>query len=122
MIDKILCTSQYMNGVKKLQDKHRTDVLMKLDSIVLQLRKKEITKQYRNHPLQGKEASGAWELHVTGDVLLVYRYDTDDCLIVSLKLLNLTDHNNIGSNRDKKTKYGGEATIPYTDVGENKNA
>ena len=88
--ENIVETSQYKQGVKQLIKKHKTETLSNLKQIIDDLCNFRITTQYSNHKLTSIDA---YELHVNneGDVLLVYRY-SGDALIISLQLIDLTNH------------------------------
>ena len=88
--ENIVETGQYKQGVKKLIKKHKTETLNSLKQIIEDLCNFKITTQYHNHKLTNLDA---YELHVNneGDVLLIYRY-SGNALIISLHLIDLTDH------------------------------
>lgn len=98
MLYKIIPQPSYLKGLKELDRAHKYDLVKKINNIVNQLQRKEITTQYHNHPLvdYGKKV---YELHIEGDVLLVYEY-VDDKLI--LNLLTLTDHKELKNPTTKK--------------------
>lgn len=98
MLYKIIPQPPYLKGLKELDRARKYDLVKKINNIVNQLQRKEITTQYHNHPLvdYGKKV---YELHIEGDVLLVYEY-VDDKLI--LNLLTITDHKELKNPTTKK--------------------
>ena len=86
-VRKIEFSTGYLNGVKALAKDHRNKELSKLKTIVGELSTFDVDTQYHNHVLN----NGNCELHVSGDVLLVYKYETDS-LYVDLHLEDLTNH------------------------------
>ena len=93
--ENIVETTQYKQGVKQLIKKHKTETLNSLKSIIDDLCEYKITTQYHNHKLTNIDA---YELHVNneGDVLLLYRY-SGNALIISLQLIDLTNHKELKS-------------------------
>lgn len=79
----------YKEGIKWLNKNHRWEIVDRLNQIVLELAEHKITTQYKNHALSGLKA---YELHVTGDVLLIYRYKNQGTELEFLNLIDLTDH------------------------------
>lgn len=98
--ENIVETRQYKQGVKKLIKKHKTETLNSLKQIIEDLCNFKITTQYHNHKLTNLDA---YELHVNneGDVLLIYRY-SGSALIISLHLIDLTDHKELKNPDYKK--------------------
>lgn len=98
-IRRVIEESGYKRGIKKLIKKHRIEELRDVIEIKEKLKRFEISKQYRNHPLNG-EWKGYNELHVRDDLLLIYRY-VDDDLYIDLELKDLTNHK-LGFSNTKK--------------------
>ena len=88
-VKNIYKTSRYERSYKKL-DKKFPEIASKLDNIIEELANFRITTQYKNHPLQGK-MKGYWDLHVTGDVVLIYRY-IGKSLEIDLELNDIANH------------------------------
>ena len=57
----------------------------------------EVGSAMDNHPLSGKKTNGFKDLHLCGgDLILLYRYDVEeDALIVSAKLRNIINHDEL---------------------------
>ena len=87
MRPNILMTPQFKQAFKLLKKKNQNAVLKDLIITIEQLANFEITTQKSNHPL----SDGINDLHIRGDIILLYRYQGSG-LIIDLKLLNLTDH------------------------------
>lgn len=94
---KLLVTSDFCKGSKQLINANKLKEVNSLRTVLILLANGQpIPKKYHDHQLTGKEYR---ELHISGDVLLLYRNEVDsDTLVVSLKLTNITDHKNL--NRD----------------------
>lgn len=90
---EIVYQKGYLDGVKQLGKKHQYNILQKLKDIVNKLQKKEIITQYHNHPLTniGKDI---FELHIDGDVLLVYQYVDNKLILNLITILNHKDLKN----------------------------
>ena len=84
-VDKVIMTSAYKRALKKLVKSHNIIALSKLNRIINELKEFKITSQYHNHPLKNYE--NTFELHILGDLLLLYRYVDDRTLIISLEAL-----------------------------------
>lgn len=108
----------FNRGLKKLQKHRKQSLLLKLNRIIDELRDFEVGNKYHNHKLSG---SDYFELHVGGDILLVYKYvDSESGL--KLELFNLTDHDRLnqsirGDDRlnIKKRKVYSSIYKDYTD-------
>ena len=98
-IDKIVETSSYKQAYKKLKKDHRNDVLDDLKDIIGKLSRFEITTQASNHPLKG--IKDAKDIHVRGDVLLIYRY-VNNSLVIDLELLDLVNHKELKNSKKQK--------------------
>lgn len=82
----------------------------KLAQIVDDLFNQRITSQYKNHPL--KDANGLQDLHISDNVILMYKYDDEkDILDIILRLVNISNHDELQKkiNNFKASKnYKGE--------------
>lgn len=94
---RILVTTDFCNGSKKLISDHKTEEINDLRTVLILLANgRPIPKRFKDHQLKKNEFR---ELHISGDTLLLYRNETDsDTLVVSLKLTNISDHKSL--NRD----------------------
>lgn len=100
-------TTQYVRSYRKLQMKHDNNVLDRLDDILeFLMNAQPLPLKYRPHKLSG--VKNTWECHVTGDVLLTWRY-IDNELILELHLLNLTNHDKLS----RKSKIHGNHLLVY---------
>ena len=108
---KIYCTSRYQQKIKELKKKHREKTIRKIQEVVNKLSKDEITAEYSNHPL--KDANGIKDIHIEYDLVLLYRYNENGNLILSLELYDLRNHKELLSNKKKKKKYGDKELHPY---------
>ena len=94
VIAEVKPTSRYINELKKLYLSNKNDVIKRLNKIINELQHFQITKQYHNHRLSNSDFS---ELHVTGDILLVYKYERN-ALVVDLILDDLVNHKELKKN------------------------
>ena len=87
-VDNVFTTPEFDTGVKVLIKKHKTTDLKKLKEVIKQLLYEgAVATQCHNHELINKNGGNPHmlnELHVSGDVLLHYRYWGDNTLIISL--------------------------------------
>ena len=86
-------TSAYKRALKKLVKSHNIIALSKLNRIINELKEFKITSQYHNHSLKNYE--NTFELHILGDLLLLYRYVDDRTLIISLELKDIVNHKDL---------------------------
>lgn len=100
---RILVTTEFCNVAKDLSDSKDKSLVHTLRTILIHLANGwNLPKKYHDHQLQNSEFR---ELHISGDVLLLYKYDTDSqTLAVSLKLTNITDHKKL-SRESHRTNY-----------------
>ena len=106
-------SSSYIKSIKELKRKNRSDMLIKVSRIIEELRVHRVGSKYRNHKLSGSEYS---ELHVDHDLLLVYRYKTNETLEI-LYLKDLTNHKNLDRSirsccmKNKKVVYSSKQAV-----------
>lgn len=81
-------TSRFKRSVSKLERKHKIYELKKLREIIHKLENFEVSTQYKNHRLANSEFS---ELHLTGDLLLTYKYRYNGSN-ATLVLHDITNH------------------------------
>lgn len=93
---KILVTTDFCNGCKKLIAANCKEDINSLRTVLILLsNQRNVPKKYRDHRLVN---SPYRELHISGDVLLLYRYEADsNTLTVSLKLSDITNHKRLSS-------------------------
>ena len=94
MVDKIIRTSQFNRAYKKLKKDHKEDIIKDINKIVDRLANFEITSQKRNHPLKGKKNKGLEDIHIRGDVILLYKYESN-ILTITLVLENIVNHDEL---------------------------
>lgn len=95
-VDSVYRTPQFNKAYKKLVKDNRKDVVEKINETIKKLINFEISTQQHNHPLK----NNIRDIHITGDVILLYRY-VNDSLIITLELHDLTDHKNLNKNLNK---------------------
>lgn len=113
---RILVTTEFCNNAKKLVDEKDPTAIHNLRTILILLaNNKPIPKKWHDHQLTDSDFR---ELHITGDTLLLYRYDTDsDTLTVSLKLANVTDHKKLDKQSHRKNfEYYEVSTTDLHDI------
>ena len=106
MKPNILMTPQFKQAFKLLKKKHQNNILKDIIKVIEQLVNFEITTQKSNHPL----SDGINDLHIRGDVILLYRYQGAG-LIIDLNLLNISDHKELQKNL--KLAMRDNANIPF---------
>lgn len=100
---KVVATRDFERSLKKLKNDHRKKELSKLYDIVEQLVELNITKQARNHAL--KDADGHIDIHISPDLILLYRYDSESgVLYISLRLQDIVNHDTLSSYNKRKYK------------------
>ena len=114
MKPNVLMTPQFKQAFKLLKKKHQNNVLKDIIKVIEQLVSFEITTQKSNHPL----SDGINDLHIRGDIILLYRYQGYG-LIIDLNLLNISDHKELQKNLKLAKKD--IANIPFDLEKEKKN-
>lgn len=92
-MNRIFVTSDFCRGCKQIKSNIEANHRLRTVLILL-ANNKEIPKKYRDHALKD---SPYRELHITGDILLLYRYDSQGTLVVSLKIADITNHKRLAS-------------------------
>lgn len=93
-VNKVVATRSFERAVKKLRKDKRTKDTNKLYDTIQKLMTFSITKEQRNHPLVNAE--GHMDIHIAPDLILMYRYDTDDeTLIIALRLQDAVNHDQL---------------------------
>lgn len=101
-VSKVVATRSFENAVKSLKKDHKTSVLKELRDTVDKLINLEITTQKANHPLRNSQEHK--DLHLDGGrLILLYRYDAE-ALIISLRLQDVVNHDQLKSYDSKKYK------------------
>ena len=98
-VERIEYKSPYLKGFKALKKQHKLRELQILKEVIDKLKTYSITTQYNNHQLSGGNLNGIWELHITRNVLLHYRYEDDKLLLI---LIDLTDHDSQSNTQHQK--------------------
>lgn len=110
-VDKVITTKQYDRSYNKLKKDHRNDVIKDINNTVDDLINLKINTQKSNHRLTGTDVN---DLHIRGDVLLLYRY-SNNVLTISLQLIDLTNHNKL-----KNSAYQKQIKKTIKNLNENK--
>lgn len=87
----ITTTIAFRNGIKMLVKNHKNKTLEKLLKIISDLANFKVSTQYKNHKLKDTDLH---DIHVEGDVILLYRY-IGDAVLVSLELSDVTNHDSL---------------------------
>ena len=114
MVNKVLISSQFIQGVKELRKKHKQKELEKLQTVINDLENQKVTKKYDNHGVGGKNKLS--DIHISNDLVLLYRYETDldeDMLIISLRLNSLVDHKTLNQEINKLHTIKVATKSPY---------
>lgn len=90
-VNRVAYTGQFKKNVKKLKKEHEQKIIDELKNTIQKLINGEISSQKSNHPL--KDANGLKDIHITGNVLLLYKYSDERILTITLILHN-TEKNN----------------------------
>lgn len=84
----------FKRGLKKIIKQHKLQEYRTYLEVLPLLESKTIGTQHKNHRLTG-DMSGHYELHLSGDCLLLYSYRTDDTVLLEALLLE-----NIGTHKE----------------------
>lgn len=67
-------SKQFKKEYNKLKISGNKSLLKKTDDIIENLKNKNFTSSMQNHQLQGN-MKGWWDAHISGDYVVIYRYD-----------------------------------------------
>ena len=100
---QIVTTPLFEKGIKLLQKKHLNDVIKDIKETIIKLANYEISTQKSNHRLTNTDVN---DIHIRPNIILLYRYDVNNALIVELKLLDITDHDGSDKSLENIKKNG----------------
>lgn len=110
-VNRVAYTGQFKKNVKKLKKEHKQKIIDELKNTIQKLINGEISSQKSNHPL--KNANGLKDIHITGNVLLLYKYSDEGILTITLILHNIGNHDQLNQQTNHKIK-----TVSNTNVEE----
>ena len=84
---KIDRSKQFRKEYNKLKISGNKVLLRKTDSVIENLKNKNFTSSMQNHQLQGN-MKGWWDAHVSGDYVIIYKYDENNQILILNKLGN----------------------------------
>lgn len=97
---EVVTTSAYDREIKKLNRKHKNDVVDEIEDAIDKLSRREITKQKSNHRLSNNQSKYT-DLHVDGGrLILKYYYNFKEN---KLHIEDLVDHNELRRPRKKES-------------------
>ena len=101
-VDRVFTTSRFDSNYSKLVRKHKTGVTNKLKEILNKLINLQDVSNFKPHPLNVPKRT-VYELHIQGDVLLLYSYEGDMLVSLDLVLEGITNHDrlNIDARKDR---------------------
>lgn len=110
-VDYVFISSNLLKSLKKLVKSHKQLEVEKLVEVINKLVRRESVKNYGPHPMQGHP--NLTELHVTGDLLLLYEYIREDTLDLDLILHSVGSHDRLSKNISNRkehsyVKYSGD--------------
>ena len=87
----LIYTKQYKRAIRKIVRQNRS-ILTEIEKVVdLLLEEKILEKKYKDHALSGT-LKGFREVHIRPDILLVYRRDKREFVLV---LVHIGSHSNL---------------------------
>ena len=116
-VDRVFTTSRFDNNYSKLVKKHKTEVIEKLANVIDLLINLQDVSKYNPHPLNIPKRK-VYELHVQGDVLLLYAYEGDMLVSLDLILEGITDHDRLDKDARKSRNL---STVTNVDDATNAN-
>lgn len=81
MVDKIIATEKFKRGYRDLVIERKQRELDVLEEVFPKLKNMERFTQHRNHKLTDCDY---WELHLSGDVLLIYKYEKNELILLEM--------------------------------------
>ena len=115
-VDRVFTTSRFDSNYSKLVRKHKTEVTDKLKEILDKLINLQDVSNFKPHPLNISKRT-VYELHIQGDVLLLYSYESDMLVSLDLILEGITNHDRLNIDARKARNI---STVTHID--DNANA
>lgn len=78
-------SKQFRKEYNKLKISGNKVLLRKTDSVIENLKNKNFTSSMQNHQLQGN-MKGWWDAHISGDYVIIYKYDENNQILMLNKL------------------------------------
>ena len=109
LVNRIVRTGDYDKGLQVLLKSGKTAMIEKLVRALDDLCYERVGSLMDNHPLKkdkkrDKKPKGIKDLHLTDNLVLIYRYYTEETLVLSLEVINLDKHKNALDSKGKKSK------------------
>ena len=82
---KIDRSKQFRKEYNKLKISGNKVLLRKTDNVIENLKNKNFTSSMQNHQLQGN-MKGWWDAHISGDYVIIYKYDENNQVLIFNKL------------------------------------
>lgn len=106
---KLIVTKQFDRAVKAVKKKHDPQLKAELIDKITKIYKRNLAESDCSHQLKGKHTNGLQDVHISGDLIILYRYDEDtDTLVISAKLHDIVDHHKLKEKDTFKEKEGFE--------------
>lgn len=100
---EVVRSKKFTKEYSKLKTSGRKALLDKTDETVVNLQNKKFTPSMQTHQLQGN-MKGWWDAHVSGDYVIIYRYneDTHQLIVDKLGTHETTNIESINDYTDKE--------------------
>lgn len=102
-VDRVFTTSRFDTNYSKLVRQHKYDAVKQLREILDLLINLQDVSKYKPHPLNVPKR-GVYELHIQGDVLLLYAYEGDMLVSLDLILEGISNHDKLKKDARKSRK------------------
>ena len=71
---EVVRSKKFTKEYSKLKTSGRKSLLNKTDETIVNLQNKKFTSSMQNHQLKGN-MKGWWDAHISGDYVVIYKYD-----------------------------------------------
>lgn len=71
---EVVRSKKFIKEYSKLKTSERKSLLDKTDETIVNLQNKNFTPSMQNHQLKGS-MKGWWDAHISGDYVVIYKYD-----------------------------------------------
>ena len=102
-VDRVFTTSRFDTNYSKLVRQHKYDTVKQLSEILDLLINLQDVSKYKPHLLNVPKRK-VYELHIQGDVLLLYAYEGDMLVSLDLILEGISNHDNLNKDARKSRK------------------
>ena len=81
----VFLTSKFRKDIDRLKRRNKYNHVLIQEVLAKIANGERLPAKYRDHILKGRDYSGVHECHITPDLLLVYKINNDDLVLILLR-------------------------------------